>query len=56
MTLILMVCGGVLGGIIGRMINKKIDGKMVEKLFLCAMVFGDLCIEYTQISVCLRRE
>lgn len=38
MTLILMVFGGVLGGIIGRMINKKIDGKMVEKLFLCAMV------------------
>ena len=38
MTLILMVFGGVLGGIIGRMINKKVDGKMVEKLFLCAMV------------------
>lgn len=38
MTLILMVCGGLLGGIIGRMVNKKIDGRTVEKLFLGAMV------------------
>ncbi len=38
LTLILMVCGGVLGGIIGRSVNKKIDGKTVEKLFIGAMV------------------
>ena len=38
LTLILMVCGGLLGGIIGRAVNKKIDGKTVEKLFLGAMV------------------
>ncbi|MBR3358745.1 MAG: sulfite exporter TauE/SafE family protein [Solobacterium sp.] len=38
LTLVLMVCGGLLGGIIGRTMNKKIDGKTVEKLFLGAMV------------------
>ncbi len=37
LTLILMVCGGILGGIAGRKINKHIDSKAVEKLFVGMM-------------------
>ncbi len=37
LTLILMVCGGILGGIAGRKINKRIDSKAVDKLFVGLM-------------------
>ena len=37
-TLILMICGGILGGILGRIINRKLSNLAVEKLFIGLMV------------------
>ena len=37
-TLVLMVCGGILGGMAGRKVNKKLDEKAVDKLFIGLMV------------------
>lgn len=37
-TLVLMVCGGILGGMAGRKVNQKLDEKAVDKLFIALMV------------------
>lgn len=37
-TLVLMVCGGILGGMAGRKVNKKLDEQAVDKLFIGLMV------------------
>lgn len=37
-TLVLMVCGGILGGMAGRKLNKKLDNEAVDKLFIGLMV------------------
>ena len=37
-TLVLMVCGGILGGMAGRKVNKKLDERAVDKLFIGLMV------------------
>lgn len=49
-TLILMVCGGILGGILGRKINKKIDNKTVEKLFIGLMAIIVIISIYNTIK------
>lgn len=37
LTLILMVCGGILGSIFGRIINKKMNNEAVDRLFIGMM-------------------
>ena len=38
MSLILMVCGGLLGGFVGRALNKRMNDRRVDELFIGVMV------------------
>ena len=37
LTLVLMICGGILGGIIGRYISKRIESTTLDRLFMILM-------------------
>lgn len=50
LTLVLMVCGGLLGGMSGRAINKKLDNRAVDKLFIVMMALIILISIYNSVK------